>query len=152
MSGRLHAIYIGTVRGQPLVARGEILAVADRGLEGDRYFTGEGTFSKAPDPGAQVTLIESEAFEALQRDYGIALEPQEARRNLVTRDVALNHLVGREFAVGEVRLEGVELCDPCGHLQRLAGKPIKKPLAHRGGLRARILTGGVLRVGDPITV
>jgi len=87
----------------------------------------------------------------LQREYGIELAAGEARRNLVTRDVPLNHLVGKEFMVGEVRVRGIRLCEPCKHLQRLTGRPVIKGLRHRGGLRAQILSGGTIHAGDEVT-
>ncbi len=127
----------------------EARAVPGRGLEGDRYFNGVGTFSK-PKPDREVTLIEIEALEALKRDYGIALEPADSRRNIITRGVLLNHLVGREFKVGAVALRGLRLCEPCSHLEELANRRVRPGLIHRGGLRAQILTGGVIRVGDPV--
>jgi len=95
-------------------------------------------------------LIEAEAIEALKRDYEVALTPGEARRNVVTQGVPLNHLVGREFSVGGVRVRGIRLCEPCDHLQKLTGRPLIKGLLHRGGLRAQILTEGTIRVGDTI--
>jgi MOSC domain-containing protein YiiM len=95
-------------------------------------------------------LIESEALEALKRDYGVELEPAQARRNLVTRAVALNHLVGREFTVGEARLRGTRLCDPCAHLESLTTRAVLRGLIHRGGLRADVVSGGMIRVGDSI--
>ncbi len=94
-------------------------------------------------------MIEAEAIEALKRDYNFELAPGEARRNLVTRGVALNHLVGRDFQIGEVKIRGIRLCEPCDHLQRLTGREVIKGLLHRGGLRAQILTQGTIRVGDP---
>ena len=130
---------------------GEVTAVAGVGLEGDRYATRTGSFSAKPKRGRQITLIEAEAIEALERELGLALAPGDTRRNLVTRGVALNHLVGQEFTVGEVRLCGHELCEPCGDLARMTGKPQILPgLVHRGGLRAEILEGGVIRVGDEV--
>ena len=89
--------------------------------------------------------------EALQRDYGIELMAGESRRNITTRGVALNHLVGREFRIGEIRARGLRLCEPCSHLEKLTGKRLIKGLLHRGGLRAQILTAGDVRVGDEIT-
>ena len=121
-----------------------IVAVAGRGLEGDRYFDAQ------KKPGQQVTLIEREAVDALGRDYGVTLAPGDARRNLVTDGVALNHLVGREFTIGEVRLRGVRLCEPCTHLQHLTGAKVLPGLVHRGGLRAEILTGGELKPGQTV--
>jgi len=98
-----------------------------------------------------LTLIEAEAIEALKRDYNVELAPREARRNLVTRGIALNHLVGRDFQIGEVRAHGIRLCEPCDHLQRLTGRQLIKGLRHRGGLRAQILTPGSIRVGDSLS-
>ena len=127
----------------------QVQAVAAKGLEGDRYFLGLGTFWK-PKPDYEVTLIEIEALEALERDYGVALLPAETRRNIVTRGVALNHLVGREFQVGEAILRGLRLCEPCAHLERLTQRNVIPGLIHRGGLRAQILIGGTIKVGDRV--
>ena len=119
-------------------------------MEGDRYALRTGTFYK-PEPDYELTLIEAEAIEALKRDYSVELASGEARRNLVTRGVALNHLVGRDFQVGEVKIHGIRLCEPCTHLQRLTGQNIIKGLIHRGGLRAQILTQGTIRIGDSLS-
>ena len=128
----------------------EVRAVPGRGLEGDRYFSKTGTYSRHEGADRQITLIEVEALEALVRDYRIQLDPGESRRNVATRGVALNHLVGRRFRIGDVRLRGLRLCEPCSHMERLSGKPVRSGLVHRGGLRAEILTEGVIRVGDPV--
>lgn len=129
----------------------EVAALTGLGLEGDRYATRTGSFSAKPKPGRQITLVEAEAIEALERELGLVLAPGETRRNIVTRGVALNHLVGREFRVGETRLLGHELCEPCGDLARMTGKPqILAGLVHRGGLRAEILEGGAIRLGDRV--
>ncbi len=128
----------------------EVRAVAGRGLEGDRYFSQRGTYSKRPGPDREVTLIEIEAIEALKRDHGIEIDPGASRRNIVTRGVPLNHLVGREFRVGEITLRGLRLCEPCAHLERLSQRGVLRGLIHRGGLRAQILTDGMIRVGDPV--
>lgn len=133
-----------------MVPLAEVRAVPGRGLEGDRYFSKTGTYSRHEGADRQITLIEVEALEALERDYRIALEPGESRRNVATRGVAVNHLVGRRFRIGEVRLRGLRLCEPCSHMERLSGKPVRSGLVHRGGLRAEILTEGVIRVGDPV--
>ena len=126
------------------------LAVPGKGLEGDRYHEGTGTYSNHPGSGREVTLIEIEAMEALKRDYGVDIAPAQARRNIVTGAVALNHLVGREFSLGEARLRGTRLCDPCARLEHGAGRGALRGLIHRGGLRAEIIAGGILRVGDPV--
>jgi MOSC domain-containing protein YiiM len=96
-------------------------------------------------------LIESEAIEALKRDYGIELQPGDSRRNIVTRGVPLNHLVGCEFKIGAVTLRGIELCEPCAHLQKLTQQGVVRGLVHRGGLNAEILTDGLIRPGDAVT-
>ncbi|MFQ5914963.1 MAG: MOSC domain-containing protein [Nitrospinota bacterium] len=129
----------------------EVRAVAGRGLDGDRYFEGTGKYSKKPGPGRHVTLIESETLEALKRETGIDLKPDWCRRNILTGGVPLNHLVDREFRVGEVKLRGVRLCEPCAYLEKLTGlRGVRKALVHRGGLRAQILSDGLIRVGDVV--
>ena len=151
-NGSVHSIHITAVAGEPTVAVEEARAVAGKGLEGDRYFSGEGSWSSTPGTGRQITLIEMETIEALERDYEMKIEPGQARRNVVTRGVALNHLVGREFSVGEVRLRGMRLNEPCSHLASLTDEKVKQGLVHRGGLRADIVSGGVIRVGDAVRV
>lgn len=155
MEGRILRIFIAPTAGAPMDERVEVQAFAGKGLEGDRYFDGNGTYSgktSVPKATRHVTLIESEAIEALVRDYGIAFEPNESRRNLLTQNVALNHLVGREFTVGGVRLRGIKLCEPCGHLEKLTGKSVRAGLTHRGGLNAEIVISGTIRVGDRVDV
>lgn len=148
-TGTIEFIYIAPKATAPTIAVDEILAIPGVGLEGDRYALRQGTFFK-PEPAFELTLIEAEAIEALKRDYNVELAPGESRRNLVTRGVALNHLVGRDFQIGEVKAHGIRLCEPCSHLQRLTGRPVIKGLLHRGGLRAQILTQGAIRVGDTV--
>lgn len=148
--GQLVAIFTGQRKGSDLQSSDQIEAVAGRGLVGDRYFLKEGTFSEKEGPDREVTLIEVEAIEALAQECDIALPPAQARRNLLTRGVPLNHLVGREFAVGPVVLRGIRLCEPCGHLEKLTRTGVKAGLVHRGGLRAQIITGGTLRVGQEV--
>ena len=128
----------------------EIYAVPGKGLEGDRYFRQAGTFSDHSGPAREVTLIELEALEVLQRDYGIKLDPGESRRNIVTRGVLLNHLVGREFRVGQVTLHGIRLCEPCAHLAQVTKQQVLPGLVHRGGLNAQVLTEGMIHVGDAV--
>jgi len=151
-NGSVHSIHITAVAGEPTVAVEEARAVEGKGLEGDRYFSGSGSWSGTPGSGRQVTLIELETIEALDRDYEMKIEPGQARRNIVTSGVALNHLVGRQFSVGEVRLRGMRLNEPCNHLASLTDEKVKQGLVHRGGLRADIVSGGVIRVGDAVRV
>jgi MOSC domain-containing protein YiiM len=147
--GNLAAIFIGEAS-QPLQSVPEATAVLGSGLDGDRYGLGTGTFSSYPGKGREVTLIEIEAIESLPPQC--AIEPAEARRNLLTRGVALNELVGCDFRIGEAVLRGVRLCHPCDHLEKLTRPGVLKALENRGGLRADIVQGGVLRAGDAIEV
>jgi MOSC domain-containing protein YiiM len=124
--------------------------VTAQGIEGDRYAVSGGTYSKKPGAGRAVTLVEIEALEALAREEGVALEPGALRRNVVTRDVPLNHLVGREFSVGEVVLRGVRLCEPCAYLAEKTETDVRRSLAHRAGLRAEVVREGVIRAGDTV--
>jgi len=137
----------------------EVRAVPGRGLEGDRYFKGNGFYSRRPSPGGrEVTLIEVESVAALDGGIenasgdtlGIKLGPALTRRNIATSGVPLNHLVDQEFWVGAVRMRGTRLCEPCKHLDELTQPGVMGGLVHRGGLRAQILTEGVIRPGDII--
>jgi MOSC domain-containing protein YiiM len=148
--GEVVSIHLAGEEGADVYEVGEVRAVAGRGLEGDRYFYKSGTFARKWDPGNEVTLVEAEAVEALARDYDIELPPGGTRRNITTRGVPLNHLVGREFRVGESVLRGERLCDPCGYLEKMTIPGVRKGLAHRGGLNAAIVSGGVIRRGDRI--
>jgi MOSC domain-containing protein YiiM len=148
--GSLVAIQIGRQAEARLESVPEVRAVPGKGLEGDRYFRGEGSFSKNPGGGREVTLVASEVLSLLEREHGIRLDPAETRRNLITSGVALNDLVGKVFQVGAIRMRGVRLAEPCDHLERLTQPGVLKGLVHRAGLRADILDEGVLRVGDAI--
>lgn len=147
---RVVGLCVGATEKEPLEAVDQVRAVAGHGLEGDRKFRRAGMPPDKDAPDRELTLIEAEAVEAAVREYGIELTPIEARRNVVTRGVALNHLVGRSFRVGEATLRGIRLCEPCGHLEALTRQGVRKSLIHRGGLRAQILDGGTIRLGDAI--
>src|SRR5881296_4651560 len=149
-TGEIVAIHIADEAEARMRSVDRIRAVPGKGLEGDRYFRESGTYSDRPGPGREVTLIESEAIEAMARDNELAIAPGEARRNVVTRGAPLNHLVGREFLEGGVRVRGIRLCEPFSHLEGLTRRGVLAGLIHRGGLRAQILVGGEIRVGDPI--
>lgn len=149
-SGEVVSLHVTRERETPTRSVERVRAVPGRGLQGDRYFYAQGTYSDRPGPWRDLTLIELEAIEALARDNDLRIAPGDTRRNVVTRGVALNHLVGREFRVGDVRLRGVRLCEPCAHLEALTRRGILSGLVHRGGLRAQILTEGEIRVGDSI--
>src|SRR6202051_379808 len=150
-NGTVESIHIASDAAQATQSLKQVVAIPGTGLEGDRYALKTGTFYE-PGPDYELTLIEAEAIEALEREIQIELAAGDARRNIVTRDVPLNHLVGKEFTIGEVRIRGIRLCEPCDHLEKLTGKKILKGLLHRGGLRAQILTRGTIRVGDAVKV
>ena len=120
-----------------------VVAVAGRGLEGDRYATGRGTFS-GPGRGYELTLVEAEVLDEVELPWA------RARRNVVTRGTALNPLVGRRFRLGDVECIGRRLAEPCSHLEKLSGPGLLRPLVHRAGLRADILAGGTIRLGDEL--
>jgi len=149
--GTVISIQIGE-KGQSLNYVDSVEAQAGIGLAGDRYGSGGGSLSKKKGPDREITLIEQEALEALEREYQISMSSAEARRNVTTLGVPLNHLVGKEFKVGDLVLRGIRLCEPCGHLEKLVAKgKVQEGLRHRGGLRAQIVKGGVLKRGDVVT-
>ncbi len=135
----------------PMVSRDHVRAVAGRGLEGDRYFCGVGTFSPQPQkPDFEVTLIEKEQVDSFAQNYRRTFTARDARRNIVTEGVDLNALVGCEFSIGDVVLRGIRLCEPCNYLAKATWHEVLDGLAHRGGLRAQIVTGGLLQVGEQV--
>jgi MOSC domain-containing protein YiiM len=157
--GRVVSIHLAKEASAPMESVGDVRAVPGRGLEGDRYYLGTGFYSEKSSPGGrEVTLIEIESVEALDgglknsdgERYGIKLAAVDSRRNIATSGVPLNHLVDREFWVGPVRMRGTRLCEPCKHLDELTQPGVMAGLIHRGGLRARILNEGVIRVGDVV--
>ena len=150
--GSVISLHMTKATNEPMQSVDEVHALPGRGLEGDRYFLGTGHFSPHFGKSYEVTLIELETIQALNEEYAELsdFQPGEARRNIVTRDVPLNHLVGREFEVGNVRMLGIRLCEPCMHIAQLTHHNVLAGLVHRGGLRAQILTEGIIRVADPI--
>lgn len=143
-SGSVAGILISPEAEAPMVRVDEARAVKGRGLAGDRYYDGNGTFSK-PGRGYELTLVDADVLQ----DVGLTWE--DGRRNIVTRDIDLNALVGHRFTVGQVECIGRRLAEPCAHLESLARAGIMRPLVHRGGLRADILADGTVRVGDGVT-
>lgn len=134
----------------PMESLGRVALTAGVGVEGDRYATGSGRFSASGRTGQELTLIEAEAVEALQREHGVELQAGDARRNVVTRGIDLNALVGRSFQVGEVTCYAQRLAEPCSWLQSLTPPGTLRGLVHRGGLRADILASGVVVLGDRV--
>ena len=127
-----------------------VRVIAGKGLEGDRYTAGIGTFSNYPGK-RDVTLIESEMLSTFERETGKRLSAAEARRNLLTQGERLNELVDREFRIGSIWLRGLRLSEPCTHLARLTHREVLPGLVHRGGLIAEVLSDGLLSVGDEIS-
>jgi MOSC domain-containing protein YiiM len=136
----VHVVEINIGSSEALKPAGSVAALAGKGLRGDRHFCADGAR-----PGQALTLIEAEALE------DVGLTGAQSRRQVVVRGVRLNDLVGRRFRVGDVECVGVELCEPCLHLQQLTRPGIIKDLTHRGGLNADILTDGQIRVGDQVS-
>lgn len=145
-TGVVAALLIAPEATAPMERIAEALAHAGRGLEQDRYFTGAGTFSDPAGTGHDLTLVEAEALEAL------GVSPEEARRNVVTRGMDLDALIGRRFSVGEVECVGRRRCEPCAHLERLTRPGLLRDLVHRGGLRADVVGGGSVAVGDLVAL
>lgn len=148
IGGHVAALVIGPKRREPLTRVPQVHAFAGRGLEGDRYLSTI-LYGRAS---RDLTLIELEAIEALRETHGVVLGVEEARRNVVTRGVRLDTLVGRRFRLGEVECIGIETCPPCPYLERLTRPGVMGGLDGRGGLRASISTDGVIRTGDPLWI
>jgi MOSC domain-containing protein YiiM len=144
-SGVVEEIWVAPAAGEPALARTAVNALPGRGLEGDRHAEGTGTFPSGL-PGSALTLIQAEVCES----FAPPLSAEEHRRNVVTRGIDLNRLVGREFTIGSVHCRGMRLCEQCTVVQRYARRPVLRALVHRGGLRADILEPGEVRVGDEV--
>ncbi len=156
-TGSVEQVFVASEAEAKMKPQSNVEAVAGKGLRGDRYFSEVETGTVVdwePDEdrpdGYDLTLIEREAIDAIKRESGVGLAPGEHRRNVETRDVALNHLVGERFRIGTAVCRGNRLCEPCGHLQRITQDGIVQALTHRGGLRADILDDGVIQPGDSI--
>lgn len=136
--GVVEGIFFGAVDEGPLQAAGEVQVREGAGIDGDRYGDKD------------ITLFEAEAIEGLHEDTGIELAPSEIRRNVMTRGIALNDLLGHRIRVGEVEAIVTELCHPCNHLQQLTKPGVLRGLVNRGGLNADVVHGGAIRVGDQV--
>lgn len=149
-AGIVDGVYITPDARGPMRSVERVRAEPGRGLEGDRYWSGVGTFSSTPGGSRHLTLIDGADLDLLEAEHGIRLEPGASRRNLVTRGIALLDLIGKPFWVGGVLCEGIRACPPCKHLESLTHPGVAKGLIGRGGLRAEILQSGVLGVGDTV--
>jgi MOSC domain-containing protein YiiM len=146
-TGVVEYIHIAAAAQAPVRALDAVRAIAGVGLEDDRYAYGRGHYKDVRVSRA-LTLVEAEAIEELAREHGIDLAAGGTRRNLTTRGIGLNELLGRRFWIGEVLCQGTHLCEPCQYLAELTVEPLLRPLLHRGGLRADILGNGVISTGD----
>jgi hypothetical protein len=149
MGGTVEGIFVAEQPGEPMRAVPEVVGEAGHGLVGDRHYRAS-VARKRRLTMDDLSLVEAEVLDSLRADHGIDLAPIETRRNIVVRGVRLNDLIGQRFRLGGMLCEGIEVCQPCAHMQKKVGKPVLKPLAHRGGLRARILEGGTVRLGDGV--
>jgi MOSC domain-containing protein YiiM len=151
MSGTVQGIFVAAAAIQPPVSVAEVRALAGKGLEGDRYFLGTGSFSRWPGTGREVTFIEAEAIEGALA-FDIDLVDGRSRRNIFTAGVRLEGLIGKTFRIGTATFRGDRPATPCAHLGRLVGPRVVEALRGRGGLRAVILSDGVVRVGDAVEI
>jgi MOSC domain-containing protein YiiM len=149
-AGRLVEIWLTDTAAQPMRRVPSVEAVAGRGLAGDRYALGGGTWAQYPDLEKQVTLIDRESVAEVAREIGADLATGNTRRNLVTTGIDLPALVGQWFTVGGALLFGMKRCPPCTHLERLTGLRLVKAMVHRGGLNAAVFAGAVITEGDVV--
>ena len=151
-TGIVVALFTVDRRAAPMKKVEQLYALAGRGIEGDRYFLGTGTYSKSPEPGRQVTLIKSEVLESLKNTLEINVKPEESRRNILTQGIEINDLIGTEFYVGTVRLRAHRITQPCLYLEKLLDQPgLYKELWDKGGISCEILSDGVIKERDIIT-
>jgi len=148
--GSIAAIHIASTAGGGMVSALTATAVAGVGLEGDRYARGVGHWSSIRRAGDQLTLIEDEEVERVAAQHGLDLPRGATRRNLTTRGVRLDELIGQRFRIGAVTCIGVRRCEPCTYLDGLLGQEALEALVHRAGIRAEIITGGSISIGDVV--
>jgi MOSC domain-containing protein YiiM len=148
VAGTIESIHLIAGMNAPIVRVESVQVHAGRGLEGDRHTPPPGETHE--DGEFALTLIEAETIEAVRDEHGIDLSDGRSRRQVTTRGIGLNELVGKEFSLGQIRCRGVELCEPCKHLERITAQGVIKALVHRGGIMADVLEGGVIAVGDDV--
>jgi hypothetical protein len=151
LRGTVEGLAVAPAAEAPMQLLEAVQAHAGRGLEGDRYAVGAGTFSPRAEtrPGYDLTLIAAEVLDQLAVD-GSVLDFAGSRRNVLTRGIDPTALIGRTFRIGDVLCEGRRQAEPCSHLERLSGPNVLRPLIHKGGLRVDICSDGEIRLGDPI--
>ena len=149
-AGRVVAIHTAPTAGAPMVAHDEVRAEAGVGIVGDRYAAGQGHWSPIHRSGDGLTLIDAAMLDAIEAEYGVAISPIDTRRNLTTRGIDLDALVGHEFTIGDVLARAIRRCEPCSYLDGLLDRNLLPVLVHRGGIRVEVLRSGPIRVGDAV--
>ena len=149
--GKVEGIYICPKRGEPTVLIEQAHVVPGMGIEGDRYFIRHRMTNPASKLGQEITLIEMEAIEAICHEDRVIITPGQTRRNIITRGISLNDLVDQTFRIGTIQLRGIRLCEPCNYLASRTDPRILHSLVHRGGLRAEIITEGIIHINDIIS-
>ncbi|MGE3269269.1 MAG: MOSC domain-containing protein [Chloroflexota bacterium] len=152
MCGTVEGIYLAPTKGQPVQSVEEVVGEAGSGLVGDRHYRAPDD-PRPPDSKGDtrnVSLVEAEVLESLREEHGLELAGWETRRNILVRGIRLHELIGKRFRLGGMLCEGMEICEPCASMQQKVGRPVMKPLLHRGGLRARIVESGTVRIGDSV--
>lgn len=152
MNGTVKYIFTTSEAGNKMQLQDRASLVAGKGIEGDRYFWGQGTFSERlhGKPDVELTLIEKEEIDKFNAEQNLQIGYGDFRRSIVTEGIRLNDLVGHSFRIGDVQLKGIRLCEPCPHLQKSVNPLVLPHLVGRGGLRAQILTSGLIRPGDRV--
>ncbi len=151
-TGSVVGLYTVDRMSAPMKKVEQLNALAGLGIEGDRYLLGTGTYSKKPQPGRQITLIQSEVLKWLNDKFEITVKPEESRRNVLTRGIEIKELIGTEFFVGPVRLRAHRITQPCPYLEKLLDRPgLYQALWDNGGISCEILSGGIITEGDMIT-
>lgn len=152
-SGKVIGLFTAEVSGQEMIVHDEIHLIAGVGVEGDRYAKQEGRWSDRPKPEHQLTLIESETLDAIAHETGVILTPRECRRNIVTRGIDLNSLIGRHVRIGRDAIVYLKIHNhPCRYLERLIDKTVMESLLGRSGVNCEIRTGGHVGLGDIISL
>lgn len=151
--GQIVGIYVAPVKDAAVMGYQKVSVRAGKGIEGDRYFTntGKNRSNYKGQPDWEITLIEAEVIESFNHSSGHKFHHSDFRRNLITRDIRLNDLVGKEFQIGDTRFFGVQLCEPCAKLQKRLGVRILPDLVGKGGLRAQIRSNGVVSINQAIS-
>jgi MOSC domain-containing protein YiiM len=150
-TGKVIGIFITQKKGDPILSLDQVHVLPGLGIEGDRYFDYRHNPEIDSKAGREITLIEMEAIESMRDDEGINISPEQTRRNILTRGISLNELVDHDFLVGDVQLHGVRLCEPCQYLADRTDQRVLQSMVHRGGLRADVVSAGIIRINDLIT-